>query len=721
MKINLIILICLVIIMLVAISPSFAKDDESDSAESSEKIDPEKKSSSKEYILPEEIVTGKRTSEDKFTSDRSVSIVNEKALTESAPRTTPEVLWDAPGAFVQQTNYGGGSPIVRGLVGPQILMMVDGVRLNNSTYRTGPLQYLNMIDPDSISRIEVMRGPGSVLYGSDAMGGVIQVFTVSPRDLSDPDRFGGGGTLSGRYSSADSGGAGHVHADVGYGPFGVLGGGTYRSSDDLIGGREVGEQVFTGYDNWAAIGKVALNFDYFGLIVGYLFNETEDAGRTDKFFDKGALSLYDNRDNLGYVKLRGTIDPIYTEAILTASYQDFFERKDAINFEDDLETELDSKRDDLKAVTWGADLQIATRVLKDRLRFLYGGMYYHDLVSANREKKETPLSTWQEVDDKAYPDGSTYSNYGAYMLIEGDPVSTKSGHIFRMGAGYRWHGMRGIAPEDKEKDFKEVDFDYTGNVFQGTLQYLYKTQANIAFTFSQGFRAPNLQEAVMLGDTGSYFHVPNYDLKPEASDTAELLVRGRFWKMELGAAGYVSFLHDLIVREDTIYEGETEINEKPVTYNVNGGEGMVWGLEPQLFFDIGYGFSLAGHMTYTWGEVEDSEGKMDSLTRIPPLFGRLGVRYDTVEFTHWKGHIELFSRAAAKQDRLSTKDEEDARIPKDGTPGWLTFNIRSGVTVHDIITLGMIVENITNEKYKYHGSGIWGPGTNAILTAKIKY
>lgn len=713
--------ICLLFLLCNFTTSAMAQDSESDESESAEKADTKKAAKKSEYLLPEEIVTGKRTAEDKFISDRSVSILNEKALSESAPRTTPEALRDAPGAFVQQTNYGGGSPIIRGLVGPQILMMVDGVRFNNSTYRTGPLQYLNMIDPASISRIEVMRGPGSVLYGSDAMGGVIQVFTVSPRNLREPDRFGGGGTLGGRYSTADSGGAGHVHADVGYGPFGILAGGTYRSSDDLIGGRGVGEQVYTGYDNWAAIGKTTLNFDYFGLIIGYLFNETEDAGRTDKFFDKGALSLYDNRDNLGYVKLRGTIDPIYTEAILTASYQDFFERKDAINFEEDLETELDAKRDEVEAETWGGDLQIATKVLKERLRFTYGGMWYHNTVNAKREKRATPADPWEEVDDKAYPDGSTYSNYGAYMLIEGDPVSTTTGHIFRMGAGYRWHGMRGTAPEDTDNDIDAVDFDYSGNVFQGTLQYLYNTQANIAFTFSQGFRAPNLQEAIMLGDTGSYFHVPNYDLKPETSDTFEVLARGRFWRMEIGAAGYVSYLHDLIVREDTSYDGETEISEKPVTYNVNGGEGMVYGLEPQLFLDIGFGFSMSGNLTYTWGEVEDSEGEMDSLTRVPPLFGRLGVRYDTKKFTHWKGFLELFSRAAAKQERLSTKDVEDARIPEDGTPGWWTFNIHSGVTVHEMLTLGLNVENITNEKYKYHGSGVWAPGTNAIFTAKIHY
>jgi hemoglobin/transferrin/lactoferrin receptor protein len=663
------------------------------------------------------VVTAKRGAEDAFTSDRSVSIVDNQSMKERSPRTTPEALWDSPGAYVQETNYGGGSPIVRGLIGPQVLIMVDGVRLNNSTYRTGPVQYLNLLDPFAIDRIELLRGPGSVLYGSDAMGGVIQVFPIGPRDLRNPDRLGGGGTIGGRYSSADYGRAGHAHADFGYGPFAMLGGGSYSESDDLIGGRDLGEQVYTGHERWSGIGRSELQFKHWGFSAGYLFNEIVDAGRTDKYFDKGSLSLYDNRDQLVYGKLRGEFDPIYTQALLTLSYQDFFERKDGLSFEEDLVTELGTTRDEVTAVTLGADLQFSTAVLDERLRFLYGGMWYSDQVNALREKRADPYAKFEETEDKAYPDGSTYDNYGAFAMAEGDPVRTSSGHIFRLGAGYRFHGMRGFAPE--EGDLPEVDFDYQGGVAQASLQYLYQTQANVAVTYSQGFRAPNLQEAVQLGDTGKFFHIPNDELEPETADTIELVTRGRIWRFEIGAAGYMTYLHDLINREEATWRGETEIDEKPVMQNVNGGEGTLWGLEPQLLVDLGAGFSLAGHVTYTWGEEDRLDETTEPLTRIPPLFGQGKLRYDTREFANWYGFFEVYGRGAGRQERLSPEDIADSRIPEDGTPEWLTWNLRTGLVAYEMMRLGLSVENLTNVEYKYHASGVYAPGTNAALTAEL--
>jgi outer membrane receptor protein involved in Fe transport len=695
--------IMLIVLIFVA-GPAHSQDDSEDVAESS---------------APEVVVTGKRAPEDPFLSDRSISALNKQALAEAAPRNTPEALWDAPGVFVQATNYGGGSPIVRGLIGPQVLIMVDGVRLNNSTYRTGPVQYLNTIDNYSIERVEVLRGPGSVLYGSDAMGGVIQVFPIGPRDTRNPDRFGGGGTVAGRFSSADYGRAAHAHADAGYGAFGVLGGGTYKESDNLIGGRDIGEQIYSGYESWAGIGRMSLNYTAWGLNVGYLFNESVDVGRTDKLFDKQSLSEYDNRDQLIYAKLRGSFRPINTEAILTASYQGFFERKDTMKMAEDLETKLEGTRDETEVGTIGADLQLATRLFNNRLRFLYGGMWYGDQVDATREKRDSPADEWVEQDDKPYPDGSTYDNYGAFFMTEGDPLFATSGHTVRLSAGARLHGMKGSAPA--EGDLPEVDFDHQGTVFLAGAQYLYRELATLAFTFSQGFRSPNLQEAIQLGNTGKFFHIPNDELEPETADTYEAVARAKLWRFKIGAAGYITYLEDLIKREETTWEGQSEIDEIPVVHNVNGGKGTLQGVEPQLALDIGWGLSLAGHMTYTWGEEERDDGTKEPLTRIPPLYGQGKLRYDTKDFGGWRGFAEFYARGAGRQERLSPEDTEDSRIPEGGTPEWLTWNLRTGLAARDNLRLGLTVENLTNVDYKYHASGVSAPGTNAILSAELGF
>ena len=671
----------------------------------------------------EAVTVAERIPVDPFESARSVVVKDAEVLAEEAPRTVPEALWGAPGVFVQQTNHGGGSPILRGMIGPQNLILIDGVRLNNSVYRTGPLQYLNLIDPLSVSGIEVLRGPGSVLYGSDAMGGVIQVTPISPRRCCGTTELGSEAEALLRYGSASRQRTVHVDGSGGLGGASLLAGITYTALDDLTGGRNTGLQLHSGYDQVSAIGRLTYEITSGDLMgstasLGYLLTRIWDAGRTDKLYDKNSLQLYDNFDDLVYGRFHLRLRPIDTDANLTLSYQRFFEQKENITVDDDYITEVSTTTDETRADTIGVDLQMDTWLIGRRFRLQYGGMWYHDSVGAERWTRSAGES-WQASSIVSYPNDSTYDNYGAFLIAEGEPVSTETGHTLRLGGGYRFHGMTGYAPA--QGDLAEVEFSDTGHVVMTTLQYVYRDYATAAFTFSQGFRAPNLQEAVQLGDTGKYFHIPNDDLGPERSDTFELLARGRLCRITAGVSGYVSLLHDLIRREETTWEGQTEVDGKAVAWNINGGEGLLLGVEGEVAVDLGSGFSVAGNLTYTWGEEDVPDGDGIPLTRIPPLFGQATVRYDTPFSWGWMGFIETYVRGAAEQDRLSVEDEKDVRIPDGGTPGWWTWNIRAGMTVYDHLQVGLSVENLLDEDYKYHGSGVFAAGTNAVLTIRGFY
>ncbi len=671
-----------------------------------------------ERPLNELTVVAKRLPEDPFESDRSVCVLERKALAERAPRTVPEALSGAPGVFVQKTNHGGGSPIVRGMIGPQNLVLVDGVRFNNSVYRTGPIQYLNLIDPFSIERIEVLRGPGSVLYGSDAMGGVVEVLPIAAREAAG-DGFEAGGRAVLRYGSADRGAAAHGDLQLSTRSFSVLGGFSRKAFGDLSGGRGVGVQPHSGYDDTSAVGNLSYRFaPGWGFKAGYLMSRIDGAGRTDKLEDKRSLQLYDNGDDLAYGKLRGRLRAIRTRAELTLSYQRFREQKDNIKVSDDLATEISATRDEVRADTIGADLQLVSRLLAGRLRVQYGGMWYRDFVGADRSTRNAGAA-WQASDQAGYTDGSTYDNLGGFLMVEGEPLWTEEHHILRLGAGYRLHAADAHAPD--HGDLAAVDFGHAGHVFFGSLQYLYRDRATAGLTFSQGFRAPNLNEAVMLGDTGKYFHVPNSELGPERSDTIELVGRARAWRLRASVAGYVSFLHDLVKREETTWKGQAEVGDKPVAWNVNGGEGTLWGVEGVLGADLGRGFSAAGSLTYTWGEEDVPGGPNVPLTRIPPLFGQLTLRYETAAVGDLRGFVETSAEGAAEQGRLSAEDEKDVRIPEGGTPSWWTWNLRAGLQVHDTLTLGLVLENLLDKAYKHHGSGVYAPGTNAVLTVEADY
>ncbi len=673
---------------------------------------------SEQYVS---VVTADKMPQDPFTSDRTIDVVDSEDIDEDSPRSLPVALLDSPGVFVQQTNLGGGSPIMRGFIGPQVLILVDGVRFGNSVYRTGPLQYLNLIDPLALDHVELMHGPGSVLYGSDAMGGVIQVFPAEP--LIAGKSLEGHGEFLLRYATANKGMTGHAGMEVGAGGFGILSTFTLLGMGDLTGGRGVGEQIYSGYDQWAVSGAVMHRFAR-GILsgswvkLGILATRIEDAGRTDKLFDAGSLQMYDNQDVLTWGKLHVDMDRISTSADLTLSFQHFFERVDTLAMAPDLEDWHSASRDETTALTMGIDLNMVTLLLDGRLHLAYGGMLYRDAVHSERAER-MDLTAWELQDDVPYPDGSSYTNYGLFALVGGDPMKLRSGHVLRLEGGYRFHGMSADAPAQVE--LPEVRFDSVGHVGLGSIHYLYKDVFNAAFSFSQGFRAPNLQEAAMLGDTGKFFHVPNDDLGPERVNSFELLARARFWRITMAFTSSVSLLRDLIKRVPTTWQDHDRIDNKPVYHNVNGGQGLLVSLGGQLSMKLPVGLSLAGHITWTWGEEDVKNGPDEPLTRIPPLFGTIVLRWDAPSCPFGRAFVETYVRFAAKQDRLSAEDEKDSRIPEGGTPGFLTWNARAGVEIKGHARLALVLENWTGEKYKYHGSGIWSPGLDFSTTLELMF
>ncbi|MDQ3517700.1 MAG: TonB-dependent receptor plug domain-containing protein, partial [Gemmatimonadota bacterium] len=175
----------------------------------------------------------------------AVSITGADKLTSSPVRILPDVLRESPGVQVQQTNAGHGAVILRGMTGNQVLVLVDGIRLNTATVRDGPNQTLSLIDPEQIQRIEIIRGPGSALYGSDAMGGVINVVTKRP--TGQPSA-----SASLMYASSDDGVRAHAEGSVGRQRVRAKAGATVTRASDLDAGGQIGVQRGTHYRSFAA-------------------------------------------------------------------------------------------------------------------------------------------------------------------------------------------------------------------------------------------------------------------------------------------------------------------------------------------------------------------------------------------------------------------------------------------------------------------------------------
>ncbi|HLL41771.1 MAG TPA: TonB-dependent receptor plug domain-containing protein, partial [Segetibacter sp.] len=199
-------------------------------------------------LLDEVIITAERKAEKMLVIPYSTETVSKTNIEDYQSRTTPEALTGVNGVFVQKTNHGGGSPFLRGLTGNQTLILVDGIRLNNSTFRYGPNQYLNTIDAFSINKIEVVKGTGSVQYGSDAIGGVLQVFTREPH-FSDKSKW--GGKAVGKYTTGGMEKTARAEANYSSEKAAATIGATYRNFGDLVGGDTTGKQTPSGYKEFA--------------------------------------------------------------------------------------------------------------------------------------------------------------------------------------------------------------------------------------------------------------------------------------------------------------------------------------------------------------------------------------------------------------------------------------------------------------------------------------
>ncbi len=682
--------------------------------------------------LPETVVTANRVEEEPFLSGRSLDIVSKDELRERQPRTIPEALRESPGVFVQSTNYGGGSPIIRGMVGPQVLILIDGIRLNNAVFRTGPLQYLNLLDQYEIEQLEVVRGPGSILYGSDSLSATINARTHTPRDRRQSDRFGANFELAGRYGSAARDKTGHGLVDMGYSWFGANASVTFKDFDNLEGGRGVGTQPYTSYQQVNASGKLTARlsegfFEDWTVTLGYHLTRMTDVGRAEQLESKHKYNLYQNDHDLLYARTNMIFRPISTKLELTLSYQHFFEDKQTDNLDDDLNYVQKTSNDKITVNTIGVDAQFHTNVLDDRLRLVYGAEYHKDLIESSNESFDR-ISGARSQGEAAYPEGSDYELGGAYVSVNGEALPTDLDFGLRLTAGYRFQHMGGTA--DAREDAPAVDYGNQAHIFMLGIQGSYKHHWMSAFTWSQGFRAPNMDETVSIGDRGDWYQVQNDDLGPERSDTFELLNRFNVWRLSGSLAGYVTLLSDFIRREPATLDGEETYNDLPVVKNANGGHARLYGFEGQLNFKLWQGFSLATALTYTYGEelLDDDAQAADPqnrssrpLSKIPPFFGNAGLRWDKRFNSHYAFFAETYLLFASKQSRLSDNDKQDVRIPVGGTPGWVTWNARSGLDMYDMASLVLNIENLTNTKYKYHASGVYGAGTNAILSAEIRY
>ncbi len=659
---------------------------------------------SQDVVLPESVILAPRASDAVTSTIAKVQHINGDELRATGERSLPRAIAKAGGVWLQETNQGGGAPVIRGLLGNQILIMVDGVRLNDSTTRYGPNQSLNMIDPSIVERVDLIRGANSIVYGSDAIGGVVSVWTINQSPTPETSvgaEFGLNAVGVNSGLRAD----GVTHGSVG--DFGWVLGGSQSSWGDLtLGGGE--EQAFTGYESQGRFASLEHAIDTSRSLRFVARRHTDfDVPRTDKLypgFGQTEPSYEDYRyslqDRSGYL-LAYTDDSAggFSDTFqLRLSLRDYAEERDKQKRGSDTTV---FQRDEVRSLGLGADWKL---LVAGRHQLTLGFDHYSDRVDSRRVDTDTVLGT-TTIKDGSFAPGAEYMSSEVFIQDELEGLGPWD---FTLGARYSRY------------DFAFEDFG-SGDLTEGDFSaFVASAEAareigdgrRLVAVLSQGFRAPNLDDLAQDGDWAGGTEVHNPDLDPEDSLTAELVVE---WSREAWDASLSVFstqidgyIGRLLTDVGTPATGDEEY------LRVNSGELTLTGVEYSGRRYLGLSpFSLGVQAAYVKGRQEDeNEPSLDGVSgrRVPPLFGRTSLHYDAEDPTSHLQWAELSLRFAADQDALHPEDISDPRIDPDGTAGWATLNLDVGGRLNEAFDWNLGLHNLLDERYRVHASGIDAPG-----------
>ncbi|MBN1652715.1 MAG: TonB-dependent receptor [Deltaproteobacteria bacterium] len=657
-----------------------------------------------------------RVAREQFDSTLSESKVEREQGDRAAAGEVGDRLELAEGVVVQRTSSASSAPILRGLTGNRVLLMQDQLRLNDSLTRPGGNALLNLVDPESVERVEVIRGPASVLYGSDALGGVVQLRTYEsgarPGAAGEADA-----TAYARGASAERSGRAQGAVRGLLGPFGARVSGGYGHAGEILRGGGLGEQPFTGYDAWSAAWRIDAAPDRRHRISlscqsGHLLDvprsdlSTAEDQRDTKQLDRDAaiVDYSGNFTELNHLRLRSYLG--------LSSRREWRQRRRS--------GEVENERDSVLGYHAGLNAAVGLSSLSSLdvgaetvLEDVGSGM---EVVDANGA---VTRERGRYVDDSRY---NTYALYAlfSYMLFDS----------WTALAGARGTLIDAQAPVDPlfEPDIgveRQLDRRMFGVVGSAGVRYDVSKTLSWTAGLLGGFRAPILEDFQALGGGARGYTIPNPDLDEERSWTLQTGMKWdeRHWQLEAYLFG--SLLTDLIERIPTEFMGLTEIDGERLQTPTNASRGVLLGTELSVSrrFDFGLRAGVAGFANWGVTERPDADGNQVSepASKVPPPIGALLVGFDPRGTPYWS---EARLTGALPQWRLSESDKNDVRICENGpedcdqADGWVDITLRAGLRFDKTLLLSLGVENLLDSGYKSYASGAYAPGRNFTVALR---
>ncbi len=642
-----------------------------------------------------------------FDTPNAGTIVDQELISEKSAPDMFRTLQNEVGVLMQQTARGQASPFIRGLTGEQVLVLIDGVRMNNAILRAGPNQYFNTVDPGQVERIEVIRGSQSLLWGSDAIGGAINIVTRG----ADPNRGDyTGGSFTQYFSTADSGSYTRANVEGWIQDQGLFAGGSYLNVRDLDRGGGIGRQPFTNYDQYA--GDIKYNkvlADDQLLTFAFSHFVQRDLPRSDRFLpfvlgpptNSPRPTFFDPQQrDLAYIRWQGLSDtnPLFDAYSFTASYS--LTREGLVELRSPTQEEQGKFRDD----TSGFQLTLA-RDAGDFGRISYGADYYYDDIDSSKFRVN-PQNPAQAPSTRVpqFPDDAIADRLGTFLYWDVPLTDRLSANT---GVRYENANMSATPQFTINNVNQDIFFQRTYQDWISSVGLVYEVndEFNLVGGVYEGYRAPTLDDLTanktFLQNAQSSPNLGSLNVQPENSWTYEVGFKRDGDRLRYQVMQWWMQLDNYIARSV----------DNAGNVFLDNHNAYLYGTEADAEYLLQDGWALYGNAWYTFGRDETLN---EPFSRIPPLQGTLGLRWRDASR---RNYFDVYTWLVDRQDRYASVNLTDSRFPQGGTPGYATLNLRVGHAFGpcDRQRISLVLENITDKYYRVLGSGVDGAGFNAIL------